>query len=127
MYYNYYFRYHFVDIWVEELLRVGGSKSNVGKPAPTEIVNRLVFCWAKTAALTNIGAFRQKIKQNILEELIERSEVKYETKIKIFQNYKQFKIGKKSKLECKESKAKCQMIYSLSYIYNWSLSSRTSV
>ena len=70
-----YHRYHFVDIWVEELLRVGGSKSSVGKPAPTEIVNRLVLCWAKTAALTNIGAFRQKIKQNILEDLIERSEV----------------------------------------------------
>jgi len=65
-------RYHFVDLWTEELLRIGGSKAE--KPMPAEIAHELIFCWAKVAAQTKIGPFRQKIVKLILEDMIERSE-----------------------------------------------------
>ena len=66
-------RYHFVDIWTEELIKIGGTKAEKG-PMPTEIAHELIFCWAKVAAQTKIGPFRQKIVKLIFEDLIERSE-----------------------------------------------------
>ena len=41
---------------------------------PAEIAHELIFCWAKVAAQTKIGPFRQKIVKLILEDMIERSE-----------------------------------------------------
>lgn len=68
-------RYHFADIWTEELIRVGGSKSSIGKPLDEEVTFQLISCWCKVATMTNIGAFRNKIKSMVFDDIIERSDV----------------------------------------------------
>ena len=48
-------RYHFADMWNEELIRAGGSKSN--DPLSAQSVLPFIKCWIKVAAMTNIGRF----------------------------------------------------------------------
>ena len=46
-------RYHFADMWTEELLKAGGS--NADCPLTPEQSLPFVKCWIKIAAMTNIG------------------------------------------------------------------------
>lgn len=69
-------RYHFADMWTEELIRVGGSKSEY--PLTEEQTLPFVTCWCKVATLTSIGIFRNKINTMIFDDLIERSDISIE-------------------------------------------------
>jgi len=66
-------RFHFADLWIEELLKVGGSKTET--PLDSVASAKFINCWVKVATMTNIGQFRKRIREKIFEELIERSDV----------------------------------------------------
>ena len=83
-------RFHFADLWIEELLKVGGSKTET--PLDSVASAKFINCWVKVATMTNIGThfkqlyvkpplypflgqFRKRIREKIFEELIERSDV----------------------------------------------------
>merc|ERR1711970_787268 len=66
-------RFHFADLWIEELLRAGGSKTD--NPMSHQSSAKFIYCWVNVATLTNIGQFRKRIREKIFEELIERSDV----------------------------------------------------
>ena len=46
-------RFHFADLWIEELLKVGGSKTET--PLDVAASAKFINCWVKVATLTNIG------------------------------------------------------------------------
>ena len=46
-------RFHFADLWIEELLKIGGSKTET--PLDVAASAKFINCWVKVATLTNIG------------------------------------------------------------------------
>ena len=48
-------RFHFADLWIEELLKVGGSKTET--PLDSAASAKFINCWVKVATMTNIGTY----------------------------------------------------------------------